>query len=66
MSVKTGDRFGAGTDADVFLKVFGKKGDTGNQALISSDNHTGDKFERGRTDQFKLEMSDIGKVGFIH
>lgn len=59
--MKTGDIFGAGTDADVTLKVFGKKGDTGTVPLISSDTSS-NKFERGRTDKFKLELSDIGKV----
>ena len=61
MSVKTGDVFGAGTDADVHLKVFGEKGDTGEVQLVSSDN-TSNKFERARTDNFRLELSDIGKV----
>src|SRR2546430_2652466 len=29
VSVKTGSERGAGTDANVFLKIFGEKGDTG-------------------------------------
>ena len=60
-SVKTGDIMGAGTDANVFIKIFGEKGDTGTLALKSADN-TKNKFERGRTDLFKLEATDIGKV----
>ena len=51
----------AGTDANVFVKIFGSKGDTGNMQLKSADN-TKNKFERGRTDLFKLEATDIGKV----
>lgn len=58
--VKTGDVRSAGTDANVFLKIFGDKGDTGNLQLRASDNKN--KFERGRTDIFKLEATDIGKV----
>ena len=61
MSVKTGDVFGGGTDANVSVKLFGAKGDTGTLSLKSSDN-TKNKFERGRTDLFKLEATDIGKV----
>lgn len=61
MSVKTGDVRGAGTDANVFVQIFGAKGDTGKLQLRSAEN-TKNKFERGRTDQFALEAVDIGKV----
>ena len=61
VSVKTGDVRGAGTDADVFIKLFGVKQSTSNVALRSAE-HTKDKFERGRTDLFKIEAADIGKV----
>ena len=59
--VTTGDKLGAGTDADVHLKIFGGKGDTGLMQLKNAIN-TSNKFERGRTDLFKMEASDIGKV----
>ena len=59
--VKTGDESGAGTDANVNLKIFGSKTDTGELKLRTTEN-TGNKFERGRTDHFKIEASDIGKV----
>ena len=61
VSIKTGDTSQAGTDANVYLKIFGDKGDSGILQLRSSDN-TKNKFERGRTDLFKLEATDIGKV----
>lgn len=61
MSVKTGDVRGAGTDANVFVQIFGAEGDTGKLQLRSAEN-TKNKFERGRTDQFVLEAVDIGKV----
>ena len=60
--VKTGDVRSAGTDANVFLKIFGSKGDTDSLKLRSSEAGS-NKFERGRTDVFKLETTDIGKVG---
>ena len=46
VSVFTGDVSGAGTDANVFLTIFGDKGDTGERKLAKSETHT-DKFERG-------------------
>ena len=59
--VKTGDIRGAGTDANVFIRIFGEVGDTGKLQLRQADN-TKDKWERGRTDMFTLEAMDIGKV----
>ena len=59
--MKTGKERGAGTDANVFIKIFGSKGDTGTLKLLSADNNK-NKFEAGRIDQFKLESTDIGKV----
>jgi len=61
VKVKTGDVRNAGTDADVSLKIFGSRGDTGVKVLRSSDNHT-NKFERGKVDEFKIECQDIGKI----
>jgi len=43
--VHTGDKKGAGTDADVFLNIFGEQGDTGNRPLEKSKNNR-NKFER--------------------
>nr|KAI8760088.1 lipoxygenase homology domain-containing protein 1-like [Biomphalaria glabrata] len=61
VSVKTGNVSGAGTDANVSLKIFGTNGDTGNLQLRQSEN-SNNKFERGKTDLFKLEATDIGKI----
>ena len=62
VSLKTGDIRGAGTDANVFVQIYGEQGDTGKLQLRTAEN-TKNKFERGRTDQFVLEAVDIGKVG---
>ena len=62
--VKTGDVRSAGTDANVSLKIFGSKGDTDSLKLRNSEGG-GNKFERGRTDLFKIETNDIGKVSFV-
>lgn len=47
VSVRTGDMFGAGTDASVFLTVYGDLGDTGERKLAKSENNK-NKFERGQ------------------
>ena len=43
VSVHTGDKRGAGTDANVFIILHGEKGDSGRRMLES----TGNNFERG-------------------
>lgn len=61
LSVKTGNVQGAGTDANVFVQLVGEHGETGKVQLRMAEN-TKNKFERGRTDKFKVEAIDIGKV----
>lgn len=46
VSVRTGDMYGAGTDANVFLTIYGDLGDTGERKLAKSENNK-NKFERG-------------------
>lgn len=65
MYVKTGDVSKAGTDANVHLKIFGEKGDTGLLKLENAES-TSNKFERNRTDHFILHAEDIGKVCYIY
>ncbi|KAM6985878.1 lipoxygenase homology domain-containing protein 1 [Aplochiton taeniatus] len=61
VSVMTGDVYGAGTDANVFLTIYGDLGDTGERKLRKSENNT-NKFERGSTDKFSVEAVDLGQV----
>lgn len=58
VAVKTGDIRGAGTDANVFVQLFGEHGDTGERKLESSGNN----FERGNTDNFGIEAVDLGTL----
>lgn len=44
--VFTGDMLGAGTDANVYINIYGENGDTGERLLWNSDNIN--KFERGQ------------------
>ncbi|XP_070707153.1 lipoxygenase homology domain-containing protein 1 [Pempheris klunzingeri] len=61
VSVMTGDVYGAGTDANVFLTVYGDQGDTGERKLSKSETN-GNKFERGSVDKFTMEAVDLGQV----
>ncbi|KAL2100047.1 hypothetical protein ACEWY4_004441 [Coilia grayii] len=61
VTVKTGDLSGAGTDACVFLTIYGDLGDTGERYLSYSSNNS-NKFERGAEDEFELEAVDLGLV----
>lgn len=42
----TGDTYGAGTDANVFLTIYGDLGDTGERKLSKSETNS-NNFERG-------------------
>nr|XP_032809632.1 lipoxygenase homology domain-containing protein 1-like [Petromyzon marinus] len=61
IKVKTGDKRGSGTDANVYMVLYGEKDDTGKVNLKSSKTNK-NKFERGQTDEFTLEAVDIGAL----
>ena len=61
VSVKTGTVLMAGTDATVFIHIFGEDGDTGKLFLRNSRSNV-NKFEQGNTDIFYLTSANIGKV----
>ncbi|KAI4820693.1 hypothetical protein KUCAC02_028664 [Chaenocephalus aceratus] len=65
VSVRTGDMYGAGTDANVYLIIYGDLGDTGERKLAKSENNK-NKFERGEVDKFSIEAVDLGQVFKIH
>jgi hypothetical protein len=58
VTVHTGDKRGAGTDANVFIILHGEKGDTGKRKLEGSGNN----FERAKADVFGIEAFDIGEL----
>ena len=62
IDVQTGSDFGSGTDANVFLNIFGL-GDTGRRPLSKSQNRN--KFERGKLDEFTLKAVDLKDVNRI-
>ncbi|RTG90643.1 uncharacterized protein DC041_0002340 [Schistosoma bovis] len=60
----TGDKVYAGTDASVYITLFGENGDSGERKLTKSLTHR-NKFERGQTDVFQLEIVDLGKINKV-
>eukprot|EP00118_Oscarella_pearsei_P015177 m.134976 g.134976 ORF g.134976 m.134976 type:complete len:375 (+) comp38155_c0_seq27:5099-6223(+) len=59
--VSTGDVKGAGTDANVFLTMYGDVGDSGERKLRKSETHR-NKFERGQEDIFVVEAAHLGRL----
>lgn len=53
ISVFTGDIYGAGTDANVFLNIYGDMGDMGERKLSKSETNF-NKFERGQVQMWRL------------
>jgi hypothetical protein len=47
VEIFTGDVARAGTNANVYLTIFGDYGDTGEKKLVKSETHM-DKFERNQ------------------
>lgn len=45
VKVITGDRRGAGTDANVFIEIYGEKGNSGQQKTLQTSSNN---FERGK------------------
>lgn len=62
IAVKTGDIPGGSSDSNVFVKLYGEKGDSSKSMLVVSDNNLGNYFETGRVDIFTVETFDIGQV----
>ena len=58
VKVITGDRWGAGTDANVYITVYGNKGDSGKRLL----SNTGNCFERKQEDNFGFSAVDLGEI----
>lgn len=63
MIVITGDDKGAGTDANVFITIFGSNGDSGKRQLTKKFQNL---FERGKTNRFILELLDLGELLRMH
>lgn len=71
--VCTGDCFGAGTDANVYLQLFGPNGQTdalkltyNNETRLDTRRDLVNKFERGRMDKFVFrDLPSVGKINEV-
>ena len=55
----TGDRKGGGTDANVFMTLYGK---TSTSAKIHLTNHSKSLFQKGSTDKFTFKSDCVGPM----
>ena len=55
----------AGTDATVYVQLFGEKGQTEKIDFRSDSHLEAPKFKRGRIDKFAVETVDVGRVSII-
>jgi hypothetical protein len=58
IKVFTSKIFGAGTDANVYIEIFGVKKTTGEVMLGSQADRKG-KFQQGSVDNFVIELEDV-------
>lgn len=71
VKVKTGNINNASTDANVFITIFGKRGDLPRKHLfnkynsILTENGYKFKFERNSENIFKLIGTDVGQLSHI-
>ena len=67
--MKTSDVRGAGTNANVFIVIFGEHGDSGDKPLRQSESN-GSPFENNQTDVFtfndELSLGALMKVRVWH
>lgn len=62
--VKTGDRLGSSTSAQIYLQIFGERGKTPLVALKNSKTHRV-PFRKFNTDVFHIDSFDLGNIKAI-
>ena len=64
ITVVTGDLWSAGSEANVYMTIYGERGDTGVRLLHKNKNGKGHKFQKGQVipSWFVFIMSSIVKV----
>ncbi|XP_054673049.1 oxygen-regulated protein 1 isoform X1 [Grus americana] len=58
--VTTGELWNAGTEADVYISIYGERGDAGSRQLLRSQKPK--KFLKGQTDIFAVEAVHLGHL----
>lgn len=66
MTFETEDVPFAGTDAVVYVQLFGENGQTEKIEFRSENKLEAPKFKRGRIDKFAVETADVGKVTWLN
>merc|ERR1712072_1139708 len=61
LRVHTGDVKGSGTNSNVFVTLYGDKGDTGERELKKSETNM-NKFERNSEDVFNVDAITLGEI----
>jgi hypothetical protein len=61
VEVKTASDMNSGTDSNVFLSIYGDKGEE-LRAPLKNPRSGKNPFEKGNFDKFDLNLSDVGKV----
>ena len=59
VTVVTGNESGAGTDAKVFITIYGENGESGKRPLKKS-------FDKNSTEKFLVECLDLGRIKKVH
>ncbi|KAJ6662119.1 hypothetical protein lerEdw1_012584 [Lerista edwardsae] len=62
VSVHTGDLWGAETFANLYVTLYGERGDTGVRKLHHSFNFSEEKFQRTKVDSFIVEAVSLGQL----
>ncbi|CAF0762513.1 unnamed protein product [Rotaria sp. Silwood1] len=65
ITVRTADKRSAGTDANVFLSLFGDKNKLERRQLKESFDGARNLFEQGATNRFQIYAADVGKIKTI-
>ncbi|CAF3582320.1 unnamed protein product [Rotaria sordida] len=65
ITVRTADKRSAGTDANVFLSLFGDKDKLERRQLKESLDQARNLFEQGATNRFQIYAADVGQIKTI-
>ncbi len=57
---------GAGTDAKVYLIIYGKDGRMTSRVELKETKPGVNSFEKGKTDNFQIRSANVGEIGKIN
>ncbi|KAH3831729.1 hypothetical protein DPMN_104999, partial [Dreissena polymorpha] len=64
VEIVTGDHWAASTDANMYITLYGSRGDSGRRLLHNCTNNRV-KFQRGQVDIFKFEIVDLDTLSHL-